>query len=218
MTNTSLENQHSHWEKTFTTYAEMFGEEPSEPAKKAIVFFRQNGINKILEIGGGQGRDTIYFALNGFHVSVLDYTDAGIEAIRRKAESLGLSHLITATRHDVKHPLPFKNENFEACFSHMLYCMAFTTQELQFISEEVRRVLKPNGINIYTVRNTNDIHYETGIPRGEYMYEVNGFIVHFFNREKITLLANGYTIDEISEFEEGDLPRKLFEVISRKKG
>ena len=217
MKNTDLENQQSHWEKTFASYAEMFGEEPSEPAKKAIRLFRQTGINKILELGGGQGRDTIYFAQNGFHVSILDYTDAAIEAIEKKAETLGLSHLITAIRHDVKKPLPFEAETFDACYSHMLYCMAFTTHELQFLSQEVRRVLKHNGINIYTARNTNDKHYRTGIPRGEDMYEVNGFIVHFFNHEKITLLADGYTIDEISEFEEDDLPRKLFQVISRKK-
>jgi len=216
MKNTVLKNQHSHWEKTFADYNDMFGEEPSEPARNAVDFFKKNGVNKILELGGGQGRDTIYFARNGFHISVLDYTDAGIEAIKRKAEFLGLSHLITAIRHDVRSPLPFENGIFDAGFSHMLYCMAFTTQELQFLSSEIRRVLKLNGVNIYTVRNTNDKHYGTGILRGEDMYEVNGFIVHFFNREKITLLANGYAIDEISEFEEGDLPRKLFQVISRR--
>jgi len=216
MKNSNLENQHSHWEKTFASCAEMFGEEPSDPAKKAINFFRQIGAKRILELGGGQGRDTIFFAQNGFHVNVVDYTDAGIEAIKRKAESRGLSHLITAARHDVKKPLPFETGTFDACFSHMLYCMAFTTDELQILSKEVRRVLKINGMNVYTVRNTNDKHYGTGFPRGEDMYEVDGFIVHFFNREKIALLADGYTIDEIREFEEGDLPRKLFQVISRK--
>ena len=49
------------------------------------------------------------------------------------------------------------------------------------------------------------------------MYEVDGFIVHFFNREKIEYLAEGYEILDIHEFEEGELPRRLFLVVLRKK-
>lgn len=96
--------------------------------------------------------------------------------------------------------------------------MALTTHELEFLSQEVRRVLKPNGINIYTVRHTRDAHYGTGIHRGEDMYEVGGFIVHFFTKEKVEHLAKGYEIVSIDEFEEGGLPRKLFRVTLKKKG
>jgi hypothetical protein len=52
--------------------------------------------------------------------------------------------------------------------------------------------------------------------RGEDMYEVDGFIVHFFNRDKVKLLAEGYEIVAIDEFDEGLLPRKLFRVTLRK--
>ena len=77
-------------------------------------------------------------------------------------------------------------------------------------------VLKPRGVNIYTVRNTHDPDYGTGIHRGEDMYEVGGFVVHFFSREKVMHLAKGYDIVSIDEFEEGRLPRKLFRVTLRK--
>lgn len=212
-----INNQQSHWQTTFTNYTDMFGMEPSDPAKWAATVFRNNGVRTILELGGGQGRDTLYFARNDFSVTVLDYADIGVETIKTKAASANLSKLVTTIQHDVRNPLPFQDATFDACFSHMLYCMALTTQELKFLSQEIRRILKPNGFNIYTVRNTDDVHYGTGIHRGEGMYEVGGFIVHFFDREKIALLAQGYAIDEITEFEEGDLPRKLFRVISRKR-
>ncbi|MPN42255.1 hypothetical protein SDC9_189811 [bioreactor metagenome] len=49
------------------------------------------------------------------------------------------------------------------------------------------------------------------------MYEIaGGFIVHFFSREKVERLARGYESFEIKEFEEGELPRKLYMVIMRK--
>jgi SAM-dependent methyltransferase len=98
----------------------------------------------------------------------------------------------------------------------MLYSMAFCTNELEALFQEVRRVLKPNGFSVYTVRHTGDAHYEKGIYRGEYMYENDGFIVHFFSKEKIEHFAEGYEIVGIDEFEEGELPRKLFLVALKK--
>ena len=98
----------------------------------------------------------------------------------------------------------------------MLYNMALTMGELESLSEEIRRVLKPNGVNVYTARNTSDLHYRTGIQRGEDMYEVNGFVVHFLSRDKVEHLAKGYDIVSVDEFEEGELPRRLFQVTLRK--
>ena len=59
----------------------------------------------------------------------------------------------------------------------MLYCMALTLNELENLNNEIYRILKPNGINIYTVRHTNDGDYKKGIHRGEDLYENDGFIV-----------------------------------------
>ncbi len=78
---------------------------------------------------------------------------------------MGLLASVTALRHDVRNPLPFEDESFDACYSHMLYCMALTTDELEFLCSEIRRVLKPGGLNVYTVRHTGDAHYGTGVHR-----------------------------------------------------
>jgi len=205
-----------HWEKTYTENPEMFGEEASEPARKATELFKREGVINILELGGGQGRDAIYFALNGFIVTSLDYAVEGIKAISEKAKKAGVLQSVKALRHDVRLPLPFPDASFDACYSHMLFCMALTTAELEFLAQEVRRVLKRGGLNIYTVRHTDDIHYGTGIHRGEDMYEVGGFVVHFFSREKIEHLAKGCQLVGIDYLEEGQLPRKLFYVTQRK--
>lgn len=212
-----LNNQNQHWENTFTKKSDMFGTEPSIPAQKAAKIFKKEGKKELLELGGGQGRDTIFFAQNGFQVTVLDYCETGVETIKQKAQKMGLSKSITAICHDVREPLPFDNESFDCCYSHMLYCMALTTSELEFLSDEIRRVLKLEGLNVYTVRNTNDPDYGTGIHRGEDIYEVGEFVIHFFDKEKVKHLAKGFEIINIDEFEEGGLPRKLFRVTLKKK-
>ena len=48
------------------------------------------------------------------------------------------------------------------------------------------------------------------------MYETGGFIVHFFSREKVEILAKGYEIARVDPCEEGELPRRLFRVTLRK--
>jgi hypothetical protein len=86
-----------------------------------------------------------------------------------------------------------------------------------FKKEDKGRILEPGGLNFYTVRNTTDAHYQTGIHRSEDMWEIGGgFIVHFFSKEKIEHLSKGYEIVNVEEFEEGDLPKKLFMVTLRK--
>lgn len=212
-----LDGQQTHWEKTFSKRKDMFGKNPSHAAMEALKEFKKEGITNILELGAGQGRDTIYFAQNGLKVHALEYTEQGINSIQKKAEELELTESITVLRHDVKHPFPLEPETFQGCFSHMLYCMAFTTKELEFITDQIWRILQQNGLNIYTARNTLDTDYKKGIHVGEDLYENNGFIVHFFSKEKIQHLAQGFEIIKINEFEEGQLPRKLYLITLRKK-
>jgi hypothetical protein len=67
------------------------------------------------------------------------------------------------------------------------------------------------------VRNTDDPRFRQGVHRGEDMYETKGeFIVHFFSREKIEELAQGFKVLKIEQCEEGSLPRRLFRVSLKK--
>jgi SAM-dependent methyltransferase len=211
-----LDAQREHWQATFSHKPDMFGAVQSEPAIKAAEQFEREGKRRILELGSGQGRDTFFLARRGFEVNAADYSSAAVDAITSKAHAAGLSDLITVVRQDVRERLQFTDESFDACYSHMLFCMALTTEELEHLSREVWRVLKPGGLNIYTVRHTGDSHCGTGIHRGEDMWEVGGFIVHFFDRDKVVRLARGFEIVSIDEFEEGGLPRKLWRVTLRK--
>ena len=194
----------------------MFGLEPSTPAKKALKIFKSNKTNKIVELGAGLGRDSIYFAKNSIHVEALDYSQSGIKNINQKIIKNNLSNIIKTKIFDVRKKLPFKNNSIEGVYSHMLYCMALTTSDLESLNKEIHRILKPGGINIYTVRHTNDGDYKKGIHRGEDMYENDGFIVHFFSKNKINSLLNGFINLEITSFEEGSFPRNLYFVANKK--
>ena len=211
-----LNQQSQHWEKNFSNKPEMFGLEPSLPSKKALKVFQENKISKVVELGAGLGRDTIFFASNSIQITALDYSPSGIKVINEKAEKQNLKNLISTKIFDIRKKLPFKDNSIEACFSHMLYCMALTSIELEELNNEICRILKPGGINIYTVRHVGDGDYKKGIHRGEDLYENDGFVVHFFSKDKVNSLLKGFKNLNIENFEEGSFPRKLFIVYNKK--
>ena len=212
-----LDKQSQHWEDNFSNKPEMFGLEPSLSAKKALKLFQEKKIDKIIEIGAGLGRDTIFFAKNLIRTTALDYSSSGIKAINQKTNIENLSNYISTKLFDVREKLPFEDNSIEACYSHMLYCMALTTNDLEKLNNEIQRILKPGGINVYTVRHTNDGDFKKGVHVGEDLYENDGFIVHYFSEEKVNSLLKGFKNISIEKFEEGTFPRKLFFVVNEKK-
>ena len=212
-----LNLQSQHWESNFSSKPEMFGFEPSYSAKKALETFKKNNITNIIELGAGLGRDTIFFAQNGIYVHAIDYSLSATNIIKKRSKENNLDTLIKVENYDIRKKLNCDNENFQACYSHMLFCMALTNQDLKDLNQEIFRVLKKDGFNIYTVRNHMDGDFKKGMHRGEDMYEMNGFIVHYFSENKIKSLLNGFINISIENFDEGSFPRKLSLVINKKK-
>ena len=212
-----LNQQSQHWENNFSSKPEMFGLDPSLSAKKALKLFQEKNIKSVIELGAGLGRDTIFFGKNLIHTIALDYSPSGIKVIDQKIKKANLSKYISSKLFDVREKLPFEDNSIDACYSHMLYCMALTTEDLEKLNNEIHRILKPNGLNIYTVRHTNDGDYKNGKHIGEDLYENDGFIVHYFSEEKVNSLLNGFKNITLEKFEEGTFPRKLFFIVNEKK-
>ena len=211
-----LDAQRQHWQDTFQANAAMFGVNASQPARYAIELFTSNNVVEILELGSGQGRDTIAFLKSGLTVNALDYATDALTELTQAATDATLEERLKTFPHDIRKPLPFPNESVDAVYSHMLFNMALTTTEITLLGEEVLRILRPGGWHIYTARHIGDSHFNSGIPRGENMSEHGGFIVQFFNRGLVDQLSVGFTTPELVAFEEGSLPRKLWRVTQRK--
>ena len=163
----------------------MFGLEPSEAAINTLKILKERNIKKIIELGAGLGRDTIFFAKNSIFTQAFDYSPTAIKIIKKKKLENKLSNFISTNLFDVRKRLPFEDNTIEACFSQMLYCMALSNTDLNNLNNEILRILKPGGINIDSASHTEDGDYKNGNHIGEDLYENDCFIVHFFTYEKI---------------------------------
>jgi SAM-dependent methyltransferase len=208
--------QRRHWQQTYGAHPGMYGDATSAPALHAAEVFRTAGTRDVLELGAGHGRDTLHFARSGFTVQATDFSPAGLEQLRAHAQAEHLADRVTTMVHDVRQPLPLPDASVDAVFAHMLLCMALSTKEIRSAVAEVRRVLRPRGTFVYTVRHTGDAHYGAGTAHGDDIYEHGGFAVHFFPRDLVDALADGWDLAEVHAFEEGELPRRLWRVTQTK--
>ena len=213
-------DQKQHWDEVYAKNAEFFGDEPSIFARQALELFRGDGVSSLLELGPGQGRDTVFFAENGLAVTGLDYSNQSISELNGKVAARGLASKIRLQQHDVREPLPFPDESFDACYSNMLLCMHLSRNEIGFAVREMHRVLRPGRVAAYSVRSTFDPHYGFSGAKyfGEQIYEVGGFVVHFFSENMVRKFARGFEIAKIDRLKEGSLPRDLFTVFMKKAG
>lgn len=209
MTSDQASDQQDHWVRTFAAKQDFLGSEPSETGRAALSAFLEASARAIVELGAGQGRDSVLFVSAGLKVTALDYAETGLAQIREKALSAGFGGSVTTVVADVREPLPLATAAVDGVYAHMLLCMALSTEQIVSLVAEVHRVLRPGGLFYYTVRNASDAHFGAGSAHGDDQFEMGGFIVHFFGRELIERLADGFEILDVADFEEGRLPRRL---------
>ncbi|MGB6590079.1 MAG: class I SAM-dependent methyltransferase [Candidatus Nitrosopolaris sp.] len=200
------------WNKVYKSDSTFFGEEPSNFALLCFNDMKTNNMEKVLDLGAGHGRDSIFFASNGIEVEALDYFVVAVQILEKITKEKRLP--IKPQSFDVKNPFPFPDGYFDAVYSHMLLNMRFSPGQLHFIFSEIRRVLKHRGFNFFSVRNRNDKSYGEGLEIENGIYDINGFQVRFFAENEIRDLAEDFEIIWMKE--EYEEPVTLYLVCSKK--
>ncbi len=201
------------WDRVYGKDSSFFGEEPSRFATLCYEHMKRHDVNELLELGCGQGRDCIFFASKGIAVKTLDHSKIAIDSVAERAKVHALP--VTAMVYDARTGFPYKDQEFDAVYSHMFFSMNFTSAELKFLFGEVRRVLKPNGFHFFSVRSDKDRFYGKGRQIADGIYDVNGFQIRFFSRREIMDLILGFDLEQIMEDTED--PASLYLVFCRRK-
>lgn len=135
---------------------------------------------QILDLGCGQGIDTLHLIESGHKVIACDFSDV---AIRNVANNIPEAETL---RFNMKKDFPFQNEQFEFVIANKSIHY-FSEMETQKIISELYRIIKPNGVFVFVVNSTNDSNFGAGqgVELEKNFYEVRGTTKRFFDRESL---------------------------------
>ncbi|ADB32250.1 Methyltransferase type 11 [Kribbella flavida DSM 17836] len=206
--------QQDRWEQAYEGNPRLHGVEPSAAARWTARLFGAAGIDDVLELGAGHGRDALYLARQGFSVHATDFSESALDQLRLDAQRDGLDDRVTAVLHDVRDPLPPADGTVNAVYANLLMSMAFTRAELRSLVQEIRRVLRPGGLFVYSVWSTDDACYGRREDLGDGLCTRDGFAGRFFDEELVQELAAHWELGGADRYAEG--PRQLLRVTQAK--
>ncbi|HEY0762861.1 MAG TPA: class I SAM-dependent methyltransferase [Pyrinomonadaceae bacterium] len=163
-------------------------------------------VERVLDLGCGNGRHAMYFARQGFSAAGIDVSEQAIEWAKDWASREGLE--IDFRVGDIEN-LPFDDSTVDVVVSHgVLDHVHMSTARKA--ATEVRRVLGPGGLFYCDLRSTEDFEYGTGDAAGPNTFVVSegferGLVQHFFSRAETEELFDGLFRILYSEITENKL-------------
>jgi SAM-dependent methyltransferase len=133
------------------TYGEDFGQSSWVTGPEYRRFFRLLGLraaDHVLDVGCGSGGPARFLAREiGCRVTGVDVNEAGIRAGLALAREAGVQDKVHFRHADVREPLPFPDQAFDALVCMDVMCHLPDRRRL---FDEWRRVLRPGGRVLYT--------------------------------------------------------------------
>jgi len=168
-------------------------ERPSIFAEEIIRFLPKLGT--VLELGTGQGQDSIYFRSRGYSVISTDREVGIIERADSNAhEFLGGSYgAMRFQLLDLSREFNLRDTSIDIAYAH-LSLHYFDTQTTEQIFAEIYRVLKPGGILAFLVNSVNDPEYNTGTKLEADYFETEGTTKRYFSADTARAFAKDFEV------------------------
>jgi len=184
-------------------------------------YLRTNEMKRILDIGAGSGRHTIYLAKSGFQVVALDVSETALEILSGIADQEKLRN-VTLVRHELEH-LPFPDGYFDGlvCTNVMHHGLS---GDVGRNFDEARRVVRKGGAALFVVVSDKDSRLGTGrrLEAKTYVFtkgEEKGIVHHFFGEREFRTALGGYRIVKLWEelvHEEDGTRAHLYAVVRKR--
>ncbi len=169
-----------------------FGEKPMQIVENITKYKKQGAV---LDLGVGNGRNTIYLLSKGFNVTGIDSSSEGLQIIKEKASENVNLKLIES---DVNKYSP--KEKYDIILAIGLLHF-LTTDQIDSLVKKMQNWTKSNGLNVIAVRMTQNLL---------------GDLLHIFqeNELKEHYTKKNWKILEYKEVQAGT--RKIAIIISQK--
>lgn len=141
-----------YWNKSSSTIPD--DKDPSAYAVEKEQFFPRQAV--VLDLGGGSGADSLYFAGRGHSVKLVDISDVALGRAKSIAENKGLATSIETFQANLDEAtIPLQSGTCDVVYSR-LALHYFGSDTLAKLFTEVYRVLKTGGKAYLTVKSPDD--------------------------------------------------------------
>ncbi len=136
------------WNKIFKWHGKVF-ERLQGDMPKIAKLFKKKGIKRVLDLGCGSGRHTVYLVKNGFEVYGIDVAPIGIKMAK---DWLGKEKLKANFKiGNIYKKLPYKDNFFDAVVSTQTIHHE-RIENIRKAIKEVERILRSGGLIFMSVR------------------------------------------------------------------
>jgi len=142
-----MDSEPTQWEKIFQQDGRVF----PEPRPRVVRFTElllELGLHTVLDLGCGTGRHVIHMAAKGLRVSGSDNAPTALKLTRQWLEEAGLTADLVLS--DMRQPLPFKDNSFDALLSAQVIHHALLATVLD-TAREIERVVRRDGLILVSV-------------------------------------------------------------------
>ncbi|OGY42968.1 MAG: hypothetical protein A2Y67_02870 [Candidatus Buchananbacteria bacterium RBG_13_39_9] len=165
------------YNKIYKSNSKVWGSEPNKLL--AMVWQKLEPGSEFLDLGCGQGRDSLFMASKGFKVTAVDESAEGIKNLQEKAGDQKLENIKAVCGKIIDFKIENKKYSIINAFNIL---QLFTKTDALRVLEEIKEKLNPEGFIIIAGFTTNDPAYSNKINYG---YFEPDELKKIFNRFKI---------------------------------
>lgn len=192
------------WDQLFTQ--EKFRwRDPHEAVVQFVPKLHATGAQRVLDLGCGTGRHTVYLASQGFDVWACDISPRGLAHTR---QWLVRQKLTAHLQFSDMTALPYHDNVFDGLVSAFVIYHGLLG-DIERAVAEIHRVLRPGALALLTLISTQDDSYgrgravepDTFVREGGYD---SGILHHYFTEESARCLLSVFEV-QILRLEEADV-------------
>ncbi len=131
----------------------------SDIIKNSVNVFIDNNYSRILDLGCGKGRNSLFFAQHGFEVFASDICENSINILKDRICKKGITNIKV-------HNCNFTDILFEDSYFDAVVCTSVlhhaNVKDISIGLKEIHRVLRPNGCLIFDILSIDDDSYGLG--------------------------------------------------------